>query len=142
MIKSISCGVIPALSIANLAASTPMVVVVSRAMKMKEIGALDVRNQCSGFIYAISVADQFIKTGMYKNILVVGSEKHSFGLDFSTRGRNVSVIFGDGAGAVVLQPTNLYTRSAALKVPPKDWNCWQEMNPRPSSVILPILHPS
>jgi 3-oxoacyl-[acyl-carrier-protein] synthase-3 len=51
------------------------------------------------------VADQFIKTGMYKNILVIGSEKHSFGLDFSTRGRNVSVIFGDGAGAVVLQPT-------------------------------------
>ncbi|MFZ9718033.1 MAG: 3-oxoacyl-ACP synthase III family protein [Chitinophagaceae bacterium] len=56
-------------------------------------------------MYALSVADQFIKTGMYKNILVVGAEKHSFGLDFTTRGRNVSVIFGDGAGAVVLQPT-------------------------------------
>ena len=81
-------------------------VLLQRAMKMKEIGALDVRNQCSGFVYALSVADQFIKTGMYKNILVVGSEKHSFGLDFSTRGRNVSVIFGDGAGAVVLQPTS------------------------------------
>lgn len=79
-------------------------VLVQRAMKMKEIGALDVRNQCSGFLYAVSVADQFIKTGMYKNILVIGSEKHSFGLDFSTRGRNVSVIFGDGAGAVVMQP--------------------------------------
>jgi len=78
-------------------------VLVQRAMKMKEIGALDVRNQCSGFVYALSVADQFIKTGMYKNILVIGAEKHSFGLDFSTRGRNVSVIFGDGAGAVVLQ---------------------------------------
>lgn len=80
-------------------------VLLQRAMKMKEIGALDVRNQCSGFVYALSVADQFIRTGMYKNILVVGAEKHSFGLDFSTRGRNVSVIFGDGAGAVVLQPT-------------------------------------
>ena len=80
-------------------------VLLQRAMQMKEIGALDVRNQCSGFLYAISVADQFIKTGMYKNILVVGSEKHSFGLDFTTRGRNISVIFGDGAGAVVLQPT-------------------------------------
>jgi 3-oxoacyl-[acyl-carrier-protein] synthase-3 len=56
-------------------------------------------------VYALSVADQFIRSGMYKNILVIGSEKHSFGLDFSTRGRNVSVIFGDGAGAVVLQPT-------------------------------------
>lgn len=81
-------------------------VLLQRAMKMKEIGALDVRNQCSGFVYALSVADQFIKTGMYKNILVVGAEKHSFGLDYSTRGRNISVIFGDGAGAVVLQPTN------------------------------------
>ena len=73
---------------------------------MKEIGALDVRNQCSGFVYALSVADQYIRTGSFKNILVVGAEKHSFGLDFSTRGRNVSVIFGDGAGAVVLQPTD------------------------------------
>jgi len=80
-------------------------VLVQRAMKMKEIGALDIRNQCSGFVYALSVADQFIKSGMYKNILVIGSEKHSFGIDFSTRGRNISVIFGDGAGAVVLQPT-------------------------------------
>ncbi len=80
-------------------------VLLQRAMKMKQVGALDVRNQCSGFVYAVSVADQFIKTGMYKNILVVGAEKHSFGLDFSTRGRNISVIFGDGAGAVVLQPT-------------------------------------
>src|SRR6478736_1667045 len=81
-------------------------VLLQRALKMKEIGALDVRNQCSGFLYALSVADQYIKTGMYKNILVVGSEKHSFIMDFSTRGRNVSVIFGDGAGAVVLQPAH------------------------------------
>lgn len=81
-------------------------VLLQRAMGMKEIGALDVRNQCSGFIYALSVADQFIKSGMYRNILVIGSEKHSFGLDFSTRGRNISVIFGDGAGAVVLQATD------------------------------------
>jgi len=88
-------------------------VLLQRAMKMKEIGALDVRNQCSGFVYALSVGDQFIRTGMYKNILVVGSEKHSFGLDFSTRGRNVSVIFGDGAGAVVLQPTNASSGSAS-----------------------------
>jgi 3-oxoacyl-[acyl-carrier-protein] synthase-3 len=80
-------------------------VLVQRALQMNEIGALDIRNQCSGFVYALSIADQFIQTGMYKNILVIGSEKHSFGLDFSTRGRNISVIFGDGAGAVVLQPT-------------------------------------
>ena len=70
-----------------------------------EIGALDVRNQCSGFVYGLSVADQFIKTGMYKNVLVIGSEYHSGGLEKSTRGRGVTVIFGDGAGAVVLQRT-------------------------------------
>jgi 3-oxoacyl-[acyl-carrier-protein] synthase-3 len=64
--------------------------------------AMDIRNQCSGFIYAISTADQFIKSGMYKNILVIGSENHSGGLDFTTRGRGVSVIFGDGAGAAVV----------------------------------------
>jgi len=81
-------------------------VLLQREMGMNEIGALDIRNQCSGFVYALSVADQFIKTGMYKNILVVGSEKHSFAMDFETRSRNVSVIFGDGAGAVVLQPTD------------------------------------
>lgn len=75
---------------------------------MLEIGtcpALDIRNQCSGFVYGLSVADQFIKTGMYKTVLVIGSENHSGGLDFTTRGRSVSVIFGDGAGAAVLQRT-------------------------------------
>lgn len=71
----------------------------------KEAGALDIRNQCSGFVYGLSVADQFIRTGTYKNILLVGAEMHSMGLDFTTEGRNVTVIFGDGAGAVVLQPT-------------------------------------
>ncbi|MDC7994021.1 3-oxoacyl-ACP synthase III family protein [Altibacter sp. HG106] len=75
---------------------------VQEMMGMRTIPALDVRNQCSGFVYALSVADQFIKTGMYKHILVIGSENHSGGLDFTTRGRGVSVIFGDGAGAVVL----------------------------------------
>ena len=73
-----------------------------KQLGLKTIGALDVRNQCSGFIYALSVADQFIKTGMYKNILVVASEVQSLGLDMTDRGRSVSVIFGDGAGAVVL----------------------------------------
>ncbi|HRG34013.1 MAG: ketoacyl-ACP synthase III [Saprospiraceae bacterium] len=82
-------------------------VLLQREMKInaQEMPALDVRNQCSGFIYGLSIADQFIKTGKYKNILLVGSEMQSMGLDYSTRGRNVSVIFGDGAGAVVLQPS-------------------------------------
>ena len=70
------------------------------------IGALDIRNACSGFIYALSVADQFIKTGMYKTILVVGAEIQSTAIDATTRGRNTAVIFADGAGAVILQPTD------------------------------------
>jgi len=69
------------------------------------IPAFDVRNQCSGFVYALSMADQFVKTGMYDTVLVVGSEIHSSGLDKTTRGRGVSVIFGDGAGAVLLRPS-------------------------------------
>jgi 3-oxoacyl-[acyl-carrier-protein] synthase III len=81
-------------------------VLVQRELGIRQIPALDVRNQCSGFIYALSVADQFIKTGMYNNILVIGSEIQSSGLDFSDRGRAISVIFGDGAGAVVLTPSD------------------------------------
>ena len=81
-------------------------VLLQRELGLKEIPAIDVRNQCSGFIYALSIADQFIKTGMYNNVLVVGSEIHSSGLDMTTRGRAVSVIFGDGAGAVVLTPAD------------------------------------
>jgi len=71
----------------------------------KGVPALDIRTQCSGFIYGLSVADQFIKTGMYKTVLLIGSEIHSSGLDFSDRGRNVTVLFGDGAGAAILQAT-------------------------------------
>lgn len=77
-------------------------VMVQDQLELSEIGALDVRNQCSGFVYGLSVADQFVKTGMYKNILLIGSEYHSGGLEKSTRGRHVSVIFGDGAGAVII----------------------------------------
>jgi 3-oxoacyl-[acyl-carrier-protein] synthase-3 len=75
---------------------------VQHALDIKTVGAIDIRNQCSGFVYGLSVADNFIKTGMYKNVLVIGSELHSRGLDKTTRGRGVSVIFGDGAGAAVL----------------------------------------
>ena len=75
---------------------------VQRDLDIKTVGAIDIRNQCSGFIYGISLADQYIKSGMYKNVLVIGAELHSAGLDMTTRGRGVSVIFGDGAGAVVL----------------------------------------
>ena len=72
----------------------------------KNIAAIDIRNACSGFVYGLSIADQFIKTGMYKTIVVVGSEIQSSGMEFSDRQRHVSVIFGDGAGAVILQATD------------------------------------
>ncbi|RIV26831.1 ketoacyl-ACP synthase III [Fibrisoma montanum] len=76
-----------------------------RELGLEGIGVIDIRNQCSGFVYALSIADQFIKTGMYRTILVVGSEVQSSLLNKSTEGRNVAVIFGDGAGAAVLQAT-------------------------------------
>lgn len=76
-----------------------------RELGLEGIGVIDIRNQCSGFVYALSIADQFIKTGMYKTILVVGSEIQSSWIDKSTAGRNVAVIFGDGAGAAVVQAT-------------------------------------
>jgi 3-oxoacyl-[acyl-carrier-protein] synthase-3 len=80
-------------------------VLAQRELGLDTIGALDVRNQCSGFIYSLAIANQFIKTGTYKNILVIGSELHSGALEKTTRGRGVTVIFGDGAGAVVVSAT-------------------------------------
>jgi 3-oxoacyl-[acyl-carrier-protein] synthase III len=80
-------------------------VLLQRELELTSIGALDIRNQCSGFVYALSVADQFIKTGMYKTILVVGAEIQSSVMDISNKGRTMAVIFGDGAGAAVLQAT-------------------------------------
>jgi 3-oxoacyl-[acyl-carrier-protein] synthase III len=79
-------------------------VFLQRLLGIETIPALDVRAQCSGFIYALSVADAWIRTGQFRNVLVVGSEVQSTGLDLSTAGRHVAVIFADGAGAVVLGP--------------------------------------
>src|SRR5690606_33318137 len=81
-------------------------VILQKNLGCSTIGALDVRNQCSGFIYSLATADAYIRSGMYKNVLVVGAENHSFGLDMTTRGRGVSVIFGDGAGAVVVSASD------------------------------------
>lgn len=68
------------------------------------VPAIDVRQQCSGFLYALSIADQFVKTGMYRRVLVVGAEVHSKGLDRTPEGRDVAVLFGDGAGAIIVGP--------------------------------------
>jgi len=81
-------------------------VLLQRELGLAGIGALDIRNACSGFIYALSVADQYIRTGTYKTILVIGAEIQSTALDVSTRGRNTAVIFGDGAGAAIVQASN------------------------------------
>ncbi len=69
------------------------------------VAALDIRNQCTGFVYGLSIADNFIRTGAMKYVMVVGAEIHSSGLDISTRGRDVSVLFGDGAGVAIVGPS-------------------------------------
>ena len=79
-------------------------VIVQAKLGLSEIGALDVRNQCTGFIYALSVAEQYIKTHTFKKILLVASEVQSANLDYSDEGRDMAVLFGDGGGAVILEP--------------------------------------
>ncbi len=79
-------------------------VFLQRKLGIRDIPCLDVRNQCTGFVYGLSIADAWIRTGMYKRILLVGTEVHSTGLDKSTAGRDTAVLFGDGAGAWVLGP--------------------------------------
>jgi 3-oxoacyl-[acyl-carrier-protein] synthase-3 len=80
-------------------------VFLQRKLGVPEIPCLDVRNQCTGFLYGLSVADAWIRTGQYKRVLLVGSEVHSTGMDLSTRGRDLAVLFGDGAGVAILGPT-------------------------------------
>ena len=80
-------------------------VFLQRKLGLGHIPALDVRNQCTGFVYGLSVADAWVRTGQYQRVLLVGSEVHSTGLDYSPNGRDLGVLFGDGAGAVILGPT-------------------------------------
>ncbi len=80
-------------------------VLLQRDLGLGAVPALDIRNQCTGFVYAVSIADQFIKSGMYQNVLVVGAEIQSSALDISNEGRGMAVIFGDGAGAVLMKRT-------------------------------------
>jgi 3-oxoacyl-[acyl-carrier-protein] synthase III len=80
-------------------------VFLQRELGLRDIPAIDVRNQCSGFLYGLSVADAWIRTGQYRRVLLVGAEVHSRGLDKTTRGRDTAVLFGDGAGVAILGPT-------------------------------------
>lgn len=80
-------------------------VILQRKLGVAGIPAIDLRNQCTGFIYGLSVADAWVRTGQYRRVLLVGAEVHSTGIDFGPEGRDVGVLFGDGAGAVILGPT-------------------------------------
>lgn len=119
-------------------------VMVQAKLGLGTTGALDVRNQCSGFLYALSVADQYIKAGTYKRILLVAAEVQSTNLDFSDKGRDMSVLFGDGAGAVILEPnleddgrgvlsTHLYADGNFVS------HLWME---KPSSKDSPTFQPA
>ena len=76
-------------------------------MGLQNIGVLDIRQACAGFVYALSVADQYIKSGMYKNILVIGSEVQTTQLDYDNEGRGTAIIFGDGAASALIKPTKV-----------------------------------
>ncbi len=75
-------------------------------MGFNEIGALDIRVQCSGFIYGLSIAEQYIRTGTFKNILLIGAEVQSTAMDLTNTGRDTAIIFGDGAGAAIISATD------------------------------------
>ncbi|MFQ6610055.1 MAG: 3-oxoacyl-ACP synthase III family protein, partial [Fidelibacterota bacterium] len=113
--------------------------ILQHEMGFDQIGALDIRVQCSGFVYGLSIAHQYIQTGMYKHILLVGAEVQSTAMDLTNRGRDTAVIFGDGAGAVVVSATDqdrgilsthLHSDGAFLK------ELWCEL---PSSKINPRI---
>src|SRR5262249_22456320 len=102
--------------------------------------ALDIRNQCSGFLYALSVADAFVKAGAYSNILIVGGEVHSTGVEFSERGRDVAVLFGDGAGAALVGPSPSESRGLLSCVLHADGAGAKDLwLPAPASMRIPRL---
>ena len=107
------------------------------------VPALDVRNQCSGFLYMLSVADAFIKAGTYKRVLVIGAETHSTGIEFADRGRDVTVIFGDGGAAALLGPGDDDAERGVLSVHlHADGRYWQELHlSYPSSAEMPRATP-
>ena len=122
-------------------------VLLQRELGLSGVASLDVKNACSGFVYALSIADKFIKTGTYKNVLVVGSEIQSSLLDMTDRGRSVAVIFGDGAGAVLMQPTEEPTQGVLSTHLHADGNFAEELcvkdpggsRPREERLAEPIV---
>ncbi len=115
-------------------------VLVGAKLGLAGVPALDIRNQCSGFLYGLQVADAFLKAGTYKRILLIGSEVHSTGLDFTDRGRDVAVIFGDGAGAAVLGPARDDSQGVLAVALHADGRFADELHlPFPSSAKMPRI---
>jgi len=116
--------------------------VMQRRLGIPGVGALDVRNQCSGFLYGLSVADAFIRAGRYDRILLVGAEIQSTGLDYSERGRHIAVLFGDGAGAVILEATDEPERGVLSTHLHADGRYFKELwTENPGSRRIPRLYP-
>lgn len=115
---------------------------IQQKLGISEIPAFDIRQQCSGFLYGLSMADAFIKSGQYKNILLIGAEVHSKGIDKTPNGRNVSVLFGDGAGAVILTSTDIKDKNDSRVFHTEiraDGNFAKELwTPAPGSATGPI----
>ncbi len=108
-------------------------VLVQRELKLKNIPALDIRQQCAGFLYGLSIADQYIKTGLYKTVLLIGSEIQSNMMELSNRGRNTAVIFGDGAGALVIQRAEDESKVLSTHVYADGTNAEELYMPNPGS---------
>src|SRR5262249_45260859 len=109
-------------------------VLLQHRLGLPTIGALDVHNACSGFLYGLSVADAFVRIGAYRCVLLVGAEVQSTGLDLSTRGRDMAVLFGDGAGAAVLEPGGDESGVLAWAPPGEGENAKEVWGEAPASV--------
>jgi len=115
--------------------------ILQKMLGIPGIATLDIRNQCTGFVYGMSIADQFIKTGMMNNVLVVGAEIHSSGLDMTDRGRDVTVLFGDGAGVAIVSATDGESRILDSKLHADGTHYDVLMAEAPASRLNPRLTP-
>ena len=115
-------------------------VLLQRELGLGPVPALDIRNQCSGFVYGLSLADQYIRNGVYKNILVVGSEIQSSALDISDEGRAMAVIFGDGAGAVLLSRSEEKDQGLLGSILYSDGNFAEELILKDPGSSRPLRH--
>ena len=115
--------------------------ILQKLLGVPGIATLDIRNQCTGFVYGLSIADQFIKTGMMNNVLVVGAEVHSSGLDMTDRGRDVTVLFGDGAGVAIVSATEGEHRILDSKLHADGTHYDVLMVEAPASKLSPRLTP-